>query len=500
MPLDLDKYSTVARNLSHVALFGSGPPKPPYGKPVTVPKVIKAVDSGESALPLVFRTHYAEPLKAALPAAMNNPDPNGQVAGDTLETFTGAVYQHAASSPVSAELGRFLAVISNLYRSFLDKEQRAQLHFPIRETLPPLAVFQSNGQNGPFTIPVDATENTFGIDVGVVSLPSAMRGHPILWASLAHETGGHDVIHADTGLLDELGAGLGNLFGGGPIDPAGTMTQAQLLSLIWPWWVDEAASDVYGLLNIGPSFAFNLGFFFASFRAPKGGLGPKDPPLLSTSSGFDPNDPQQLLDVHPTDILRLSLAIGVINSLPNLAGATRDAYVSDLRQLISLSAGGATEIQLAGRVSPDGRTLVPVQVNVPIGPMQDAAEQAGQFIATAQLQALTGHSIQEIETWDDNDETVSQHVAQLLGGAQSVVAQGDDAQLLAGATLALLAAPDTYTALSGLLNDGLDDSFARDPIWHPLQPDPFAIRAVAWTSRNPAPPGTITKLKAARDQ
>jgi hypothetical protein len=497
MALNLDNYSTLARNLSHVALFGSGPPQPPYGKTPTVPKVIAAVNSGENALPLVYRTRYAEPLKKALPSAMTNPDPNGRLAGDQLETFTGAVYQHAAGSAVAKELGRFLAVISNLYRSFLDKEQRAQLNFPLRETLPPLAVFQSDGKDGPFTVPVDDTENSFGIDVGVVSLPSAMRDQPILWTSLMHECGGHDVLHADPGLLDELAAGLKKLFGGGPITPGASITLPQLLSLVWPWWVDEAASDVYGLLNVGPTFAANLGFFFASFRAPKGGLGPSDPPLLSTFSGFDPKDPQRLLDVHPTDVLRLSLAIGVINSLPKLAAVTRNNYVADLRKLITLSTGGAQIIQLVGFASPDGRTLLPVQVKVPIAPMQAAAEKAGAFIATAKLQALQGHSIQEIETWDDTDEAAAQHISTLFGAGQSVVAQGDDAQLLAGATVAVLAAPDSYDAVGSLLNDALDDSFVRDPIWHPLHPDPFAIRSSSWGDGNPAPDWTITELKAA---
>ena len=252
---------------------------------------------------------------------------------------------------------------------------------------------------------------------------------------------------------------------------------------------------MYGLLNIGPTFALNLAFFFASFRAPKGGLGPNDQPRLSTMSGFDPADPSRSLDVHPTDILRLSLAIGVIQSLSSLSANVRNDYVSSLRQLITRCAGGAQTIRLVGNVFTDSSHALPLQVEVPIAPMQSAAEAAGALIATTTLKKLAGHGIQEIETWGDADEATARHVAALAGAGQSIVGMGDDAHLLAGATLAVLDAPARYDAISSLLNDGLDDSFARDSIWHPLKPDPFAIHPSGWDQRRPAPPGTITKVQ-----
>jgi len=497
MPIDPTKFSALARALSHVNLFASGPPQRPYGKKPTVAAVLKAVNAGEPALPLLYRARYADKLKAQLPSAMSSPDPQRRLAGDSLETITGAVYQHAANVSVAKPLNRFLAVISNLYRSFLDESKRAKINLPKVETVPPLAVFQSNGQQGPFTLPVDGMEGQFGIDVGVVSLPSAMRAHPILWASLAHEVGGHDVLHADDGLLDEMAGKLQQHFGGGPIQPGGNITMAQLMSLVWPWWVDEAASDIYGLLNIGPTFALNLAFFFASFRAPKGGLKPTDPPTLGTFSGFDPSDPAKELDVHPTDILRLSLAIGAIQSLKALAPATRTGYVNDLRQLIVLCGGGAKEITLVGNVFTDNTHAVPVQVKVPIAPMQAAAEAAGSLMVSATFKRLAGHSIQDIETWDDADEATARHAAHLMGAGQSAVSAGDDAHLLAGATLAALDAPAKYAAIGALLDAALDDSYARDKIWNPLHPDPFAIRSTGWDGKHPPPPGTITNLIAA---
>jgi hypothetical protein len=101
--------------------------------------------------------------------------------------------------------------------------------------------------------------------------------------------------------------------------------------------------------------------------------------------------------------------------------------------------------------------------------MQESARRVGAFISTVKLQSLgtggSSHSVQEIETWDDMDEQTAQQIAQRMQQGQSVVNRGDDAQLLAGATLALIAEPDKYQSVTGLLNDALDFSFQTDPIW-----------------------------------
>ena len=498
MAIDTTKFTKLCRDLSKLDLFGDGPPKPPYGAAPTVAKVLAAVDSGSNALPRVYRDNYVTPLKAALPASMTNPDPRRRIDGLILETVTGAVYDHAAGSPVAKELGRFLAVISNLYRTFLDHSARAHISLPAVETLPPLAVFQSIGANGPFTVPVDAMKDEFAVPVGVVSLPSVYRPHPVLWASLAHEVGGHDVLHADDGLLDELAAGLKKMFGGGTPAPGGGLTMNQFLGFLWAWWIDEAASDVYGLLNIGPAFATNLAFFFAALNAPRGGLGLGDTPELRTESGFDPRDPQKLMDVHPTDILRLSLAIGVIGKLSGLTAATRKACIAELRGLIRVCAPGATVIKLSGNIFIDEHSSLPLNLSLPIGPMQKAAERVGAFIATAKLSSLAGHSIQEINTWDENDEQIARQIATALNAGQGVAGQGDDAQLLAGATRAVLDAPEKYDASSRLLEAALDESFGRDAIWHPLQPDRMRVPLRSWGQDAPAPTRALKGVRSAR--
>ncbi|HKC95574.1 MAG TPA: hypothetical protein VKB81_16270 [Nitrospira sp.] len=114
---------------------------------------------------------------------------------------------------------------------------------------------QSNPQNGPFTITVENIHSLIDGKVGVVSLPVSFAGHPFLYGSLAHETGGHDVLHANAKLLPEIRSGVYQLF-------TGSSTRQGVL---WDYWMDEVASDVYGLLNIGPTFGVNLSALLAVF-------------------------------------------------------------------------------------------------------------------------------------------------------------------------------------------------------------------------------------------
>jgi hypothetical protein len=123
------------------------------------------VKAGAQLLPNSCVTGYAEPLEASLPrlAQLESSD------SLTVETLSGAVYQHRPDDPNIGPLHRFLAVISDLYRSFLDKDKRHNAGVPMTETLPPLAMFQNDGSNGPFTIPDDDVQQIIGSSVGVVS-------------------------------------------------------------------------------------------------------------------------------------------------------------------------------------------------------------------------------------------------------------------------------------------------------------------------------------------
>ena len=452
-----DAFDQIWQRLATIDLFGAAGDALPAAADLP-----QAVIAGGVQMPHVYQATYVQPLETNMPrmlAAIAD-------SASTVETVTGAVYQHQAGDPMRAPLNRFLAVISNLYRSFLDDNKRANAGVALTETLPPLAMFQNDGSSGPFTIPVDDVIGLFGGEVGVVSLPATYANDPIIWASLTHEVCGHDVTHADTGLLEELTAGVATAFAGSPSDPS--ITRDDLANL-WGYWMDEAVADVYGLLNMGPIFATNLAFFFVALNKVGGGTAE-----LRMVSGFDRNDPKRMLDPHPTDILRLHLAIGVIDTLTGLALADRTRYIADLEALAKKLANGAT-IQLVGNM-PSAGGLAPLQVKVPLAYMQQSARNVGGYIASAKLTALNAHGIQDIETWDDGDETRATVVRDALLAGKSIVSQGDDAQLLAGTTLALLQKPDQYDAFTARLNDALDESFATDPFWGMPPKDPIYLR------------------------
>jgi len=474
MFVDNIKFNELFQRLSNIDLFGVAGPALPYSTPPSSDGVEKAISKGANLLPAEFRNAYVDPLEANLTAVVAKLNSSQQQ--ETIETLAGAVYQHAEQE-MGAPLGRFLAVISDLYRSFLSKKRRAAAGFPLLETLPPLAMFQRSGLSGPFTIPCDDVVSLFRGTVGVVSLPATYSQHPLLWASLSHETGGHDVTHADADLLPELAEGIHELFGGGPITPGKPLTEAQFLGLLWTYWLDEAAADVYGVLNIGPAFGLNLAVFFAALNARASGN--TKSPHLRTESGFDPSDPGRRLDEHPTDILRPHIVMGVVDALDGLKQPVRDGYLADLQALVQICAPNASTVTLSGVIQTGPGVRITVQQKFALAKMQQTARQVGSFIARKKLQALSGHSIQELETWDDRDEQTARNISIALLNNASVADQGDDAQLLAGATLAAFQSPGSYDQISKLLADALDVSLADDPFFGSPTPDRIMLRAAS---------------------
>jgi hypothetical protein len=457
----------IAR-LGQIDLFGIG--GDPLPTPLSACK--KAVAVGAPLLPSAYVASYIQLLEGALPRLFklaSQGDPT------TVETLAGAVYQHKSGQQLTIPLNRFLAVISDLYRSFLDKEKRQNAGIPIVEVLPPLAMFQHDGSNGPFTLPVDDVARIIGGSVGVVSMPATYASDAFIWAALAHETGGHDVTHADSGLLDELSNNVATAFTGMAADSS---ISSDDLVRLWAYWMDEASADVYGLLNVGPAFAPNLAVFFATLNLKGSGTA-----TLRTESGFSPNDPQHLLDPHPTDILRLHLAIGVIDVLVGLSAASKATYIQQIETIASGFSPGPT-IRIAGNIPDNRNMLQPLQVEVPLAYARQAARSVGGYIATQKLRTLNGRTIQDIETWDDPDETQAQEIKNALLANQAVARLGDDAQLLAGATLALLEQPAAYDDVTSALNVALDESFRTDPIWGAPPVDAVYIR---YTSNQTSP-------------
>jgi hypothetical protein len=245
---------------------------------------------------------------------------------------------------------------------------------------------------------------------------------------------------------------------------------------LWSYWIDETAADVYGLLNLGPAFAFNLAAFLTAFRAETSGSG-----LLKSAMSQPGGD----LDVHPVDVLRLHVLAGVIESLTDLDRECVNAYLADLDQLIKHCDTRPGDVIVNGYVEIDRHRWVGLDQTISMAEAILAARRVGSYLSTTRLSAFGGHTIQEIETWTNSDESAAVGIKKALLQGKRVVAMGDDAQLLAGATLALLERPQQYSAVNEALANALDDSYARDPIMGFGCPHPLVAKAFL---RHSAPP------------
>jgi len=432
-----------------------------HGRPMPAPEELAhAVRAGAVLLPRAYVGPYVEPVEQGLDKLLTLAKA-GRIRMSSVEIVTGGIVQHALGWPMATELRRFVAVISNLYRSFLDNSRRAAAGMPVlKEQLPPLGAFQHDGSDGPITIAVDLMNQFLGGSVGVVALPATFAAHPILWMALAHETGGHDVTHADEGLLEELAEGMPGALK--PFEADVGLPEGQL-ALLWQYWMDEAAADIYALMNAGPAFVENAAVVLAA-------MGGGTRPTLRLESRVGGKG---LIDPHPTDILRLHLALGAIGTLRNFS--ERETAMARIRA-IGETFGQGEKITLEGLLPYGGQRAIPLAAEVPREAMGRAAEAVGRYIATVRLVTLGGKSIQAIESWDDEDEIHVATVRNAIAAGKPIDALGDDAQLLAAVSAAAIENPGEYDRLTSLLNAALDHSFDTDPVWSFNEPDRMYIR------------------------
>jgi hypothetical protein len=461
LPLYAESAIKLAATLGQFNLLGEGNIDVPWGDAPSVAAFKDAIAKGEAVLPWAYQSAYVRALHDNMERLLAATAAAGS--GDPAETLLGAVYEHEIGSPVGLQLRRFNVVISHFFRAFLANHKRTRLGLRTVERLPPLATFNRTGTRGPYTFPADAVTNLVGSNVGIVSLPSTYSDHPVIWAALAHETGGHDIVHAIPGLLADLSAL--------PLALAPTLIStlgidawsAQALGMLWRHWIDEAAADVCATLNMGPSFALNFTALLAAFH---GQSGPVPTPALWTSAIGQPGEP---LDSHPVDILRLGLAIGAVGSLQGLNVASRQSYTTLLWQIADSLSAGATTVTVQGEIPVPGSASIPLNLTLPLPAMQYAAAIMGATIANTPLPSLNGYTLQQVETWDSFDEQAAWRFALALKRRAAILPAVYSAHVLAGATLALYNDPDRYGDVTDQVTDALDEQVQRDRYWSVAQ-------------------------------
>jgi hypothetical protein len=457
-------------------------------------KLERLINAGLGELPGLYQDTYINPLKRNLRAVWQRTRP-------TAEVLAGAVYNHTQSE-LRPALKSLLALISNIYRSFLDPERSARARIPQPEFwIPPLITFLTvldlkRQHFAPFVLPPDEVRRLCGSQVGVVSFPSNYRDDPILCcASAAHEAGGHALLHAYPDMLRELKSSVRQKVGGNFADPKGQVprTAKQFLGLLWQYWTEEAACDVYAVMNIGPVYGVALAIYLAALseriRRELGRRRRDDPAPALPLSWPPPMSGITGVDYHPTAMLALYVVIGAIEGLYWKNQVRKRQYISAIETCIEVSLKIDAKIRIPHRkvtiagwfefrpgkwVQADGTKPI---FRISRKQMFKIARKVGRHIATVRLKALNNNSIQELETWDDADEAIVDNIAGHFERKADPASMGDDSQLLAGAIRALLKDPVRYEEMNKRLLDSLLPSFERDPIWG----QPSWHPAAGWT-------------------
>jgi hypothetical protein len=345
----------------------------------------------------------------------------------------------------------FQEVVSDLYDGFLSAEDRRGVKPPDYEKIPPLVNWGwdpypkegQEGQKGPYTITAENTNRWFGdqSNIGIVTLPPVFAQQCLLaWVVLGHETTGHDILHADVGLLvgdtGEMRLAVAAALG----DP-----KEKIPKDLCNYWIttidvdrlDEIAADILGILNMGPAAAMGglcylRGWNDAFF--PK-----KDGPHLSCIG--ERNTP------HPAQILRGYVAEKTVRSL-KFKGAA--AWAEVLKDKIK-------EDEDYRQVSENGFTL-DGQIFSPKDARR-SAEIVADTLINHKFNELQGLALSEIQNWRDSDEDIAKEIRAVLVSGAPVSKDTVRPCIAKGLYAAHVVAAAVTTAISSQGVDKLDDLF-----------------------------------------
>ncbi len=399
--------------------------------------LLTRLDASAAHLPPSYRNQFALPfattmrqLGAAGFAKVLARDPRREGLASLLMDCAQAVLQNGEGFE-SLATDAFQEVVADLYDGFLSAETRSGLKMPDNSVLPPLVKW-GNPDSGPYTWPIDATRR-FQCEAAVVNLPPA-NAHAGLfaWAALGHETAGHDIMAADDGLGAEISQKLRVALAADPL--------AASLADYWATRIDETASDVMGILNMGPAAGIGLVVYFRGLDAAFGGAGK----LRNAGPGDDP---------HPADILRGFLAAATVRLL-SFDGAAAWGQAIEAETMKDLS-----QITVNG---------VPVSLER----VRRSCDIVAHTIAAVRLDALNGHAMIEIQNWRNTDEAVVQELQRSLVAVTPVSSSRASgvfaAHVVAGACMAALSGAGSVPNIFKRMLAVLKAMHDANPAWGPL--------------------------------
>jgi hypothetical protein len=294
--------------------------------------------------------------------------------------------------------------------------------------------------------------------MSVVSMPPAYSRNIALWSALGHETGGHAILHADDGLLREIGDIVENkitnalkLDGLYATVNGREVPLATCASAYWKYTIDETASDVCGILNLGPAAGLGLATLIIPLRENK-------------LSNIAPS-----ADIHPIDSLRILLAADVVRQLPDLHLKRANAWADILEAM--LKDYGDTEKKCFALYTETSGNKIHWDDVMPYDGMRLTVTLVAEAIAFTSLNTLEGHHLSEINTWSNADEDLAWRVVEdLTGGKIPSIEKGPDGQdvyaahLLAGGVIAS-AKSGKISETTKLTVNALNKLYDSNPVW-----------------------------------
>jgi len=429
---DIKSQQACIEDARQAALDGDPGPE----DPTEFHALRERLEAARSKFPPLYQQEFVDPYIAALDKL--GPEKFGQIlvrdpkrertAGLMLD-MAEAILQRGEHYQLRAT-DAFQELVGDLYDGFLSAEDRQGINPPDNAKTPPLVKW-GNPDSGPYTWPGDST-SSFGARAAVVNLPPAnARKGLFAWAALGHETGGHDILHADNGLQDQLAQAVN------------TKVAAEVGEDIADYWatrIDETASDVMGILNMGPAAAIGLVVYFRGLSLASDGVAV----LRSQGPASDP---------HPADIVRGYLAAETVALLP-------------------FSQSAAWSKVIAGETDKDVRNIVLAGKKVSREQARKSARGVAAAIATTKAKSLENHALGDIQTWKDTDEQKVSVVRSVLTTTGDLPDQGQSrifaAHIVAGAVMEALANGADIAVVFDRMVQILSKLHAQNPVWGPL--------------------------------
>jgi len=404
-----------------------------------------AIQDGRKLLPLRYHAPYVDVLEQVVKQAekaLNSLGPQAtakrQAVFQQLElvfTALAAPIAQLRSTKYEKELKAFLAVISDVYKHFVDNRKirsaaKSKLLWP---NLDPLGSFTTDRRHGPFTLAATAE-----LPVALVNKPACQTAFLPMWLIDGHEVGGHSIFTAVDGFETELATTVatrlraafssgavktsasvvfstatGTVFGGRK-----TVSMQDFMVRLCRQWLPEFAADAAGLLNMGPMFANGL-MLCLSLERPNWELTSKS--VFDSRRGFTE---------HPIDLVR---ALLMIEMTKKLAVPKAGAYASALMErLLDMAEGSLPETLVW--VSRTGATAVQVK----LADLQATLPVVAEAILGSSLNALSGESLSSVMPWTKADEkAVRAAAASLLRGNGNIADFVQARHVVAGSLLAV---------------------------------------------------------------